>query len=285
MKSNHDKLPRIRPRWREAAKSAKLAILGVRTVEMVGKTYYLSAEARDIKERADYRLLMEFSRQKQCVFDVGANVGATSLVMAESLDPKGIIYSFEASEATCVVQHENLVLNGVSNVEIVNACVSDDSGSPIEFYWEGISSRSSSKSPSKFGPSIRLIKAVVSIDDFAANRKCSPDFVKVDVEGAEASVIRGMVSTLKTHHPQVVVELHSWPECPLATNVGDILPIVESADYVMHDLVTLQPVETAKFFEGCPTPKDCVQAGGRVLLLPKGEKLPAWLHDFDTANL
>lgn len=66
------------------------------------------------------------------------------------------------------------------------------------------------------GPLVRPIRAAVgtgrdgsiSIDEYCAD-SFVPDFIKVDVEGAEFDVLRGAASTLVTRHPALVVEVHS----------------------------------------------------------------------------
>ncbi|NQT07026.1 MAG: FkbM family methyltransferase [Candidatus Omnitrophica bacterium] len=49
----------------------------------------------------------------------------------------------------------------------------------------------------------------VSLDDLVGNALKPPDFVKLDVEGAEGDVIKGMRGTLKKYHPILYVELHT----------------------------------------------------------------------------
>jgi hypothetical protein len=48
----------------------------------------------------------------------------------------------------------------------------------------------------------------ISVDDYAAST-VMPDFIKVDVEGAEVDVLRGATNTLADNHPALVVEVHS----------------------------------------------------------------------------
>lgn len=48
----------------------------------------------------------------------------------------------------------------------------------------------------------------VSIDEYST-KTFSPDFIKVDVEGAEFEVLRGATDVLSSHHPALIVEVHS----------------------------------------------------------------------------
>lgn len=48
----------------------------------------------------------------------------------------------------------------------------------------------------------------MTIDDICASRQLKPALLKIDVEGAEAEVLRGSRATLRTHHPAICLELH-----------------------------------------------------------------------------
>ena len=48
----------------------------------------------------------------------------------------------------------------------------------------------------------------MTIDDICASRQLKPAILKIDVEGAEAEVLRGSRATLRRHHPAICLELH-----------------------------------------------------------------------------
>jgi predicted O-methyltransferase YrrM len=77
-----------------------------RTIGLVGRDYRVTYDTRRAKAERDYLVLKELARGKNCVFDIGANIGLTSLVMASSLGVSGHIYAFEASEAACHIISE-----------------------------------------------------------------------------------------------------------------------------------------------------------------------------------
>jgi hypothetical protein len=67
------------------------------------------------------------------------------------------------------------------------------------------------------------------LDDFA-ERWGAPGFVKIDVEGGEADVLRGAARLLRSTHPSLLVEVHSVDleqECAdLLTQAGYRLSVV-----------------------------------------------------------
>jgi FkbM family methyltransferase len=48
----------------------------------------------------------------------------------------------------------------------------------------------------------------LTMDQLCAERRIAPSIVKIDVEGAEADVLRGARATLNAHHPVICLELH-----------------------------------------------------------------------------
>ena len=54
----------------------------------------------------------------------------------------------------------------------------------------------------------------VSLDDFVSRQKIRLDLIKMDVEGAEGSVLEGAVKTLQQFHPILIIELHEVGDQP-----------------------------------------------------------------------
>lgn len=275
--------------WAEAARALKRAVLGRRTIKLLGNKYSVAYEVSNVLASAtvDYLLIERFSAGLKCVFDIGANVGLTTLIMAASVDHEsGEIYAFEACESSCLVIRENLLLNGYADkVRIINAVVSQRSGRTTEFHWDFVSPNSSQFSTTSSGMSIALTKASLALDDFVFCSKLSPAFIKIDVEGAEAEVVHGMKNTLEKYRPIVLVELHAWPGKPVAENVADILDVLATVNYEMIDLRTKRLVNDRRFFKDVPAINSGVQAQARAVLRPAERQLPTWFSSFDTSVL
>lgn len=81
----------------------------------------------------------------------------------------------------------------------------------------------------------------VSLDDFVRQIGHSIQFIKMDVEGAETSVLKGAVQTLRTFHPPMIVELHNdpsqkglHPAIPLLEELGYEIEWLNEAGYRSH---------------------------------------------------
>ena len=64
------------------------------------------------------------------------------------------------------------------------------------------------------------------------------DLVKIDVEGAEPLVLRGMTTLLATWRPAIIVELNEyWLREVSSCSSGDVLELLRSFDY---DVITIE---------------------------------------------
>jgi FkbM family methyltransferase len=131
------------------------------------------------------RLLL--SDRKSTFIDVGANIGAYTLIASEVADTT--VVSIEPHPATFGMLVENIRLNDRRNVICLNlalssqdgeVCFTDDPGSDVNRVVEsGNSSCSELRVPSR------------RLDMVCRELKVFPDFVKIDVEGHEPAVLAG----------------------------------------------------------------------------------------------
>ncbi len=181
--------------------------------------------------------------------DVGANIGLYSLGLA-ALAPEGRVYAFEPSPATFGHLRSNLEANGAANVEASNLAVSDTTGTVVfhdfSFFSAGtFSSDEASLLSSESYGSQTFEAATTTVDEFVADRGLDRvDFVKVDVEGAELSVLAGAEKTLATYRPVTVLEFNTFgftihqsllPQVALA-RIMQLFPHVFVMDRVDGDL-------------------------------------------------
>lgn len=136
-------------------------------------------------------------------FDIGANVGFYSLLAAEFIGPFGKVFSFEPLPENFNYLKKHIEINGYKNIFPFLAAISDKSGFA---FFGGIINRSQGK----LTESGEFKVEAISIDDWINLKKLpNPNVFKIDVEGAEFLVLKGMEKTLKNVHPKIFLSTHS----------------------------------------------------------------------------
>jgi FkbM family methyltransferase len=138
------------------------------------------------------------SRDSIC-FDVGANIGAFSVLMAR-LARDGRVFCFEAVKETAAVLQQNLDRNAATNATVVTAAVSSEAGTVRMHEPKGWLGTSFVLAGGGDTPAITL-------DEFARDNGISRvDFIKMDTEGAELPAMNGAWSLIRSHRPVLLIE-------------------------------------------------------------------------------
>ncbi|QLE73962.1 FkbM family methyltransferase [Streptomyces rectiverticillatus] len=145
--------------------------------------------------------------------DVGANIGYFSVLASRLVGEEGCVVAVEASPAVHERGAAQARLNGCRNVRAVNTAVSDSPGA-LTFTLAssrniGANSIVSYDGPaeSRFEIQAKPLPEVLTAVEIAAAR-----VIKVDVEGAEGSVVRGMVPLLDRLRPEAEIAIEVTPE-------------------------------------------------------------------------
>jgi FkbM family methyltransferase len=121
------------------------------------------------------------------VFDVGAGLGTELYMLAELVGPEGRVYAFEPHRPTFRILERLCEVNGWSHVEPIHAAVADRSGTVT------ISDDAKYETNDILRGGGGEQVPSLALDDFAAQRAIKRvDFIKMNIEGAEALAIRGM---------------------------------------------------------------------------------------------
>ena len=190
---------------------------------------------------ADFRET-EFLRQTLnggLLLDIGANVGIVTLSLADKVD--GAIL-FEPNAIAADRAKENLAVNHLP-FEVHEVALSDregyiyieDRGGPSGVN-RVLPDQAASPHPSKK-------VSCTTLDKFLSARKDAIGdiaFIKIDVEGHEVEVLRGMKSTLEKLRPRIIMF-----EYLQRTNFDELREIFDAAHYQIYSLNgkdRLQPV-------------------------------------------
>jgi FkbM family methyltransferase len=129
------------------------------------------------------------------VWDVGAHAGATSYFFARMVGPAGKVYAFEPDDRTYDYLLRNIELHKLENVIPVKKALAEKTGTAL-FSMDGtLGAGLADFTQCADRQKVREV-ATLSFGD-ACREFEMPAFVKMDVEGAEVSVIAGALPVLK----------------------------------------------------------------------------------------
>ena len=138
------------------------------------------------------------------VIDVGANIGLYSLLAGRKVGPAGRVIAFEPVPEIFDRLQKHILLNGLTNVTVSRIAVSDTNGSSRLFLGKTGSSGSLFRQES----SRSIAVDTETLDSFIRrNHVGKVDAVKVDAEGAEMCILRGMQRLLASDKPLLMLEI------------------------------------------------------------------------------
>lgn len=138
--------------------------------------------------------------------DVGANIGYFSLLAAARVGPAGRVIAFEPNPANVELLRQSTAANGFERIIDVRAAAVAEEAGTLLFSTSGVDSNGQIVSPARSaaGSDLPSVEAV-TLDDALAD--CGRvDVIKIDVEGAEGRVWRGMQSIVHRHRPVLLFE-------------------------------------------------------------------------------
>lgn len=153
----------------------------------------------------EYEKRLVFERaiaEKKIVFDIGAHVGFYTLLASVLVGPDGRVFAFEPMPRNLFYLKEHLRLNHVTNVTLIEAAVLDYCGETLfDLGPNGFMGHVASEG--------QLQVKVVRLDELVSRGEIPPpDYVKIDVEGAEMLVLLGAQSMLADSHPTLFLATH-----------------------------------------------------------------------------
>jgi len=205
----------IRGTLNKAAPSG-LAVVNIAAGELTGMPMQL-----DMQIEKDFWLgtyepemqsaLSELIKPGMTNYDVGANIGYVTLMLAKHTGAQGKVYAFEALPDNVERLRRNVELNGFNDrVNIYSGAVAAGAGE-VKFLVH--ISGGMGKAAGSAGRDEQYLREItvpcVSLDIFVYEQgNPPPQAVKMDIEGGEVMALPGMRRVLAEARPLMLMELH-----------------------------------------------------------------------------
>lgn len=171
----------------------------------------------------------------QVILDIGGHAGYYTLLFAKYAGRKGRVFAFEPNPDNHAILEKNVKRNGFDNVELRREVVSDTSG-PIQLYLPHRENTGNgslyASSDTAFG---NIEVEAINPDRFFQDRGIEKiDLIKIDVEGHEENVLRGLTHYLSLPAracPEVFVEVNKLTLRRAGKSPEQIFQLMESMGY------------------------------------------------------
>ncbi len=167
------------------------------------------------------------------VWDIGANIGFYSLI-ASRLVGDGEVVAFEPLPSNAEAIRRNLALNRIANVKVIAIALGDSEGTAdLRLHAEQTWAKLDTSADTGFQEEQQVtghVSVEVSTIDHQLQTLTPPDFVKIDIEGAEVAALRGASRLLTEHRPTIICEFHGTNQavCDLLESHGYRLSTIET---------------------------------------------------------
>lgn len=191
------------------------------------------------------QFLRSLDLRGKTVFDIGGFHGLMTVFFASRA---ARVSTYEPLPPSRQKITENLRLNGFSNVLLRDVAVGAEPGE-LKLVYDALMSGGASGDPEISGelassahkPQICVVP-ITTVDLEIAAGQPVPDFVKIDVEGMEYAVLRGMRKLLAERKPWLYVELHGTTPEDKQRNARDVIETMRQAGYEVYDVDNARPI-------------------------------------------
>lgn len=210
------------------------------------------------------------------VIDAGAYCGYFAMIASEKTGPKGVVYAFEPVGQNHERLLKNIDLNRMKNVVSLCEGLSDRVEQRAMYIPEGLASQSSISGKSwaelsRHEPwEKKIVQAhFITLDSFVRERQLMHvDIVKIDAEGAEVKILRGMRNTLLRYDPVLFMEIVPPVMEQVGDSVDELLEILLECHFKkIFSVAKNESLDIAP--SSLPQAKDFILSGGYTFIIRK----------------
>jgi FkbM family methyltransferase len=215
------------------------AVVSIRSGELRGWRWIAGSSTNGCwlgtYERHVQTLFREKVRPGAIVLDIGANVGFFTLLASKLVGTAGHVHAFEPFPRNLYFLERHIRMNSLSNVTVHSLAITSQSGAAR---FERGENASQARLADGGGIPIRT----ASLDDLLSDKVVrAPDFIKMDIEGAEGDALRGATMLLGATGLTIVLSTHGHEQqeqcCSILRNANFNLELLrdgaDDGDYLV----------------------------------------------------
>ena len=211
----------LKPKWIRGIVQSTVRLFIPNQIQMKGVTICLNKQdsivsgalALGCYESHLLDKFLDLLKPGMFVVDIGANIGLYTILSSSRVGPKGKVVAIEPEPTNCSYIAKSLAANQFTNGTIHQKALSDKNGEITLFLCESnnadhriYDAAEGSTSLGRKGVSIPTAR----LDDLLGEDRSKVDLIKMDIQGAEAIALKGMLGTL-TANPKLKMMMEFWP--------------------------------------------------------------------------
>ncbi len=183
-------------------------------------------------ERMITSLIQQIVRPGDIVVDIGAHIGYYTLLLARSVGVSGHVYAFEPDVDNFSLLKENVGRNGYErSVTIEQMAIADTPGT-VALYHS--TSTGDHRIYDSGNDRERTLTQASTLDTYFCNQE-RINFIKMDIQGAEALALRGSSRTLaRNQDVQMITEFWPFGLMMAGTDPDDYVQSLEQLGFHLH---------------------------------------------------
>jgi len=176
-------------------------------------------------------LMLTLLRPGDVAYDVGANMGLYTVFFSKQVGPQGRVIAFEPLRANYQRLQGNVALNRLENVRCFQKALGHCNGTADIYASSNIGNFSLLRRKDAYEKPAERVEVITGDDLLAAGTCPVPRVIKIDVEGYEHAVLRGLAGTLNRPECEFVLcEMHPSLQ-PAETDSDDLLKLLRTAGF------------------------------------------------------
>lgn len=215
----------------QALKTALLRFLPECFLLPLKKSHYARVLGKSsIDDEPDLKVVKALVVEGDVVVDVGANIGLYSYYLSSFVGAGGVVYSIEPVPSTFAILSANMSAFNLKNVQLLPYALDQEPGqrgmAAPKFDSGGVNYYRASFSEAN--GSDQIVVSTSSMDSLFLESEVT--FVKIDVEGAELSVLLGAQTFLSQKTPAWLIEISGNPD-DLSGTAWKVFSLMKDSQY------------------------------------------------------
>lgn len=177
------------------------------------------------------KVLRENLKEGDTFVDIGAYIGYYSILARNIVGEKGKVIAFEPNPESYKILKKNFEINGYKNCIAENIAIADEEGLAKLFFGKYTGDSSSLFLAEEVDERRSFNVKTMTFDKYSELHGVAPDCIKIDAEGAEYKILKGMQKTIDAYHPKLLIEIHSRHLEKQGMSIRALFDFLERFDY------------------------------------------------------